>query len=337
MAEKHPFPFDPTYGYDAVGLRVVEPPGDGVGGEPADLEAFWRGTYEAALRVEAEPVVREVACSVAGYRLAEVGFVGWDAERGTRRLGGWMLWPEVEEPVVGVVWTHGYGGRSEPPGEVFGLDDGGVPVAYWVPCLRGFDRSAAGDLPSSAGWHVLHGIGSRETYVHRGNAADVWASASALLEVFPGVRDRLLYWGGSFGGGIGALGVPWDERFAAAFWDLPSFGHHPIRLGCECVGSGEAVRMYHGRHPEVVGVLRYFDAALTAGYMMRPTMVGAALFDPAVPPPGQFAVFNGLRRGGCERELFVRRYGHYAEGEALGGSDPVPAACVWLRGVLGLG
>ncbi|MEM1211012.1 MAG: acetylxylan esterase [Planctomycetota bacterium] len=335
MVEGHPFLFDPTYGYDEAGLRAVEPPGE----EPEDLVAFWRGTYEAALEVEARPVVREVACSVAGYRLAEVEFEGWDAERGTRGtrgLGGWLLWPRDAEPVVGVVWTHGYGGRSEPPAAVPGLDSGGVPTAWWLPCLRGFDRSAAEDLPSSAGWHVLHGIKNRETYVHRGNAADVWASASALLEVFPGVKDRLVYWGQSFGGGIGALAVPWDKRFTAAFWDLPSFGHHPVRLRCECVGSGEAVRLYHRRHPEVVEVLRYYDAALTAGHMTRPTMVGAALFDPAVPPPGQFAVFNGLRAVGREKELFVRRYGHYAEREALGGSDPVPSACGWLRRVLGL-
>ena len=74
------------------------------------------------------------------------------------------------------------------------------------------------------------------------------------------------------------------------------------------VGSGESVRQYHRKHSEVLEVLVYFDAATAARSIRIPVLVSAALFDPAVPPPGQFAVYNGL---GGPKELFVRQCGHF--------------------------
>jgi cephalosporin-C deacetylase len=64
--------------------------------------------------------------------------------------------------------------------------------------------------------------------------------------------------------------------------------------------------------------------------------VGAALFDPHVPPPGQFAVHNALAG---PRELLVLRAGHFeypgeraetaileeAQRRFLSGADPVVA------------
>lgn len=95
---------------------------------------------------------------------------------------------------------------------------------------------------------------------------------------------------------------------------VPTFGNHPLRVTLPCVGSGEAVRTYHEEHPEVMDVLAYFDAATAAGRIGVPMMVAPALFDPAVPPPGQFAVYNALPD---RRELRVLRAGHFEyEGES---------------------
>jgi cephalosporin-C deacetylase len=157
--------------------------------------------------------------------------------------------------------------------------------------------------------HVLHGIESRETYIHGGCAADIWCAASALIEMVAEAAQRLDYIGGSFGGGIGALALPWEERFTAAHLAVPSFGNHPLRLTLPCVGSGESVRQHHTSHPELVEVLRYFDAAIAARHIKMPAQVAAALFDPAVPPPGQFAVYNAIPE---PKELFVLAAGHFA-------------------------
>jgi cephalosporin-C deacetylase len=221
------------------------------------------------------------------------------------RIGGWILVPRKQKFSRGIVFGHGYGGREAPETGWFV----GPPAAGIFPCARGFNRSAHPDIPAHSHEHVLHGIESRQTYSHRGCVADVWLAASALVELFPECASCLDYIGGSFGGGIGAMKLPWDDRFRRAFLDVPSFGNHPLRVTLPCTGSGEAVRQRYLSDPAgVMNVLRYFDAATHARHIRIPTMVGCALFDPSVPPPGQFAVYNALNE---PKRLFVREAAHF--------------------------
>ncbi|MCG3149390.1 MAG: Cephalosporin-C deacetylase [Verrucomicrobiae bacterium] len=294
MSFHHNFPFDPTYGYHEQKLRIIKAP---VG--PADFIRFWEFTYAAARRVPLRLARRQIASPNPQFALYEIEFDSLDCVR----IGGWITVPADGKFRRGVVVGHGYGGREAPD---FDLPP---PAAVAIfPCARGFHRSARGDIPADASRHVLHGIEDKDTYVHRGCVADVWGAASALLELYPGAARHLHYHGGSFGGGIGALALPWDNRFHKAFLDVPSFGQHPLRLIFQCTGSGEAVRLYAKEHPEVIDVLQYFDAATAARHIKIPVLVAAALFDPAVPPPGQFAVFNALP---VQKELFVRRAAHF--------------------------
>jgi cephalosporin-C deacetylase len=161
--------------------------------------------------------------------------------------------------------------------------------------------------------HVLHGIAARETYVHGGCVADTWCAVTALQHLVPEAAARIAYLGGSFGGGIGTLALPWDDRIDAGCLVVPSFGNHPLRLTFPCVGSGAAVRRHVQRHPDVLDVLRYFDAATAAKFVRVPTHVGLALADASVPPPGQFAIFNALAG---PRERFLLRRGHVDDFEA---------------------
>ncbi len=317
----HDHPFDPTYGYDLDALmRVPLPDPDD---EPPDLVDFWQATYAETLQVDPAITMRPIPSPDPSKELLEIEFNAWDGAGAVRRIGGWLLQPRDEQPQLGIVMGHGYSGRESP----LPLPNFGVPAMVIMPCLRGFNRSAAPELPGVAAQHVVHGIASRESYIHRGCVTDVWAAATALLTLAPALSGRLRYWGGSFGGGIGAMAVPWDQRFSRAFLDIPSFGHHPIRLQLPCVGSGESVRQYHAQHPEVIDVLRYYDAAICARYITVPTLVAAAKFDPAVPPPGQFAVYHALR---CERELFVREYAHFELEVPLASNDPWPVAARWI-------
>ncbi|MEX0653232.1 MAG: acetylxylan esterase [Phycisphaeraceae bacterium] len=299
---EHDFDFDPTHGHDLDALLAVGCP------EPvADFEAFWRDTYDQARAVPPRPTLRRVD-EREGQVVYEIAFDAW----GDVRLGGWLTVPvgvEARDIQRGVVVGHGYGGRQGPE-----LNVPGPPAIVLFPCARGFDRSARPDLPDVSARHVLHGITSRDTYIHRGCAADLWAAASALLELHPQVADCLDYLGGSFGGGIGALALPWDERFRRVALYMPSFGNHPLRITLPCTGSGEAVRRYHHRRPEtnVLAVLAYFDAAVAARWLRQPTLCACALFDPSVPPPGQFAVYNALAG---PRQLVVRQAGHFGYAE----------------------
>ena len=90
---------------------------------------------------------------------------------------------------------------------------------------------------------------------------------------------------------------------------MPSFGHHPLRLTMQCNGSGESVRQYAMKNPRIAReVLPYFDAAIAAQFISTPTLVAPALFDPAVPPPGQFAVYNAMNG---KHALHVMPAGHF--------------------------
>lgn len=291
----HGFPFDPTHGYDLDRLLEVGAPEP-----PPGFDDFWRGKYAEARAVDTAPQVGALEEERDGVRVHAVSYTS----AGGFRVGGWLTVPADGRVARGMVVLHGYGGRDAvdvplpPPGT----------AAIW-PCARGLGtRSLDPAIPSVSAGHVLHGIGSREGYVHGGCVADAWCAASALLELVPRAAHRLALTGVSFGGGIGALALPWDERFARGALVVPSFGNHPLRLTLPCTGSGEAVRGHHARHPEVTDVLGYFDAAVAATRIRVPVHVGAALFDPSVPPPGQFAVYNALAG---PKELFVLAAGHF--------------------------
>ncbi|NGO80874.1 acetylxylan esterase [Streptomyces sp. YC504] len=298
IAFTHDFPFDPAYGSTLDDLLGISAPA-----APTDFDEFWRDRYARALRVRPAPEVGRVVEERDGVRIHEVTYTSF----GEVRLGGWLALPTAGPVEHGFVIGHGYGGRDEPGRDI------PLPLprsAAILPCVRGMGtRGLLPGVPSTSDEHVLHGIAARESYVIGECVADLWCAATALLELVPGL-SRLGYLGESFGGGLGALALPWDERFAAGQLTVPTFGNHPLRLTLDCVGSGAAVRRYHQEHPEVVDVLWYFDAATAATRIRKPVLTAPALFDPSVPPPGQFAVYNGLPED-SGRQLHVLEAGHF--------------------------
>jgi len=298
MPPDHPYPFDPAYGYDEAALRAVGAPP-----EPKGYADFWTATHAATRAIPPRIARRPVAGTDPEFDTFEIEF---DSFAGFR-VGGWLTVPKHHPIEHALIAGHGYGGREEPS-----YNPGAVTLA---PCARGFNRSARPDLPGEALRHVVHGIESRDDYILRGCVADLWAAATALLELFPDLAARLHYTGGSFGGGLGALALPWDSRFTRAFLEVPTFGNHPLRVTLPCCGSGAAVRSRFRRHPEVLQVLAHYDAATAARRIAIPVLAAPALFDPAVPPPGQWAVVNALAG---PREVFVLLTGHFDTAETPG-------------------
>lgn len=294
MTFAHDLPFDPTYGYDLDGLLQIAPPP-----APTDFERFWTDRYRRARDADPAPVLRPSGRAMPDRDVYDVQFSAVDGVR----ITAWLTLPRSAPIRRGIVVSHGYGGRVEP--------DIAVPMADAAAlfvCSRGLPSSQQPPLPDTSDDHVIYGLHAREEYIFGGCAADVWAAASALLALVPQISEPLAFSGGSFGGGLGAIAVPWDDRFGRAHLQVPSFGHHPLRLQMPCLGSGESVRRYVPEHPEAVEVLRYFDAAITAGHFGIPVHVAPALFDPSVPPPGQFAVYNAIR---SPKALYVLQAGHF--------------------------
>ena len=251
---------------------------------PPEFDEFWRELHAQARAVD--PGVRRVReiGREPGWRLSEVRFTSTAGIE----LGAYLLEPDggVERVVVGL---SGYGGAHEP------FDPLRRPgVAELSPAVRGMPAlSEQPGIPDVAAEHVLHGIAARETYVIGGCVQDAWVAITAAQHLFPDAR-RVDLRGSSFGGGLGALALPWDDRVTAATLTVPTFGNHPARLRTPCTGSGESVRLLAQRDPSIVETVRNFDAATAAARVQVPVLVGAARVDPAVPPVGQFAVYEAL-------------------------------------------
>lgn len=253
---------------------------------PPDFDQFWRDLAANAI---------SIAPHVEGIAERTRGVVRFTSSDGVR-VGGWVVLPDGP-PTCAVVVGHGYGGR-ETPDEGWGPRDAAMmfPVARGLPTLSLMDHH-----PVDSQEHVLHGIGSRNTYVLGHCAADlVWCALSALEEILGRVLGerrgglRTSFVGTSFGGGIGALAAPWDDRIDAVALEVPTFGANAERLAADCTGSSAALVRHVQKDPSAWAVLDYFDAATAAARLAVPTVIATASTDPAVPPVGQRAIAEAV-------------------------------------------
>lgn len=282
--------FDGSYGRTEADLRAVRPVP-----APPGFADRWRRWRREAAAVDAAPVVLSTS-EEQGRRVSVVEHAGVDGVR----LRAWVVEPLDGPPRAGVVHGHGYGGRDA-------VDLARVPddVAAIYPVARGLGVLNPGvGAPEPTSEHVLAGIDDPERYVLGLCARDLWLAADVLVSVVGALP--LYYVGESFGGGIGALALPWDDRFVGATLIVPSFGQYDERLAVPCLGSGETVRQHVQHRPGAREVLRWFDSSTSIGFATVPVRVEAALWDQYVPPQGQFAVAAGAR----DLDLAVLPAGH---------------------------
>jgi cephalosporin-C deacetylase len=291
-------PTDPTYGYDLERLKQVRPPQP-----PKDFKAFWEPRYARAVALPPNLALGPPK-QIGTWSLYEAHFDGI----GGKRLGGYLALPANQPIASAVLYLHGYGGNEEPTEE--DLAENAPTTAMLFTCIRGFGLSADANIPGDSSKHVVMNIEDPNEYQLGYSVADVWSSASALLAAAPAAKDRLYLDGTSFGGGIGAMALAWDKRFAKGYLEVPTFGHQPLRMQLPTYGSAHAVQQYLAttKHPEKVWrTLSYFDAASSARFITTPTMYTCALADTSVAPPGQFAVYNVA---GGEKHLTTMSLGH---------------------------
>ena len=296
----HDYAFDPAYNMGLAQLLAIDAPLP-----PADFAEFWQQRHAAALTRSLRPRIRLADSQRSRHVVYDLHFVSTDGVE----IGGWLLVPKDAQVRRGIVFGHGYGGCGLPD-HVPEIDD----AVLLFPCFRGIGRSPVTGVSSDPNYHVLHNIQDRQHYILAGCVEDLWLAVSTLLELFPAVAGQVAYSGVSFGGGIGALAVPWDARVGRLHLQVPTFGHQALRLTLPSIGSAESVRIFQRHHDfHVMDTLAYYDAASAARHLRIPVLVAAALFDPVVPPPGQFAIFNAIAEP--LRRLFVLQAGHFDHAE----------------------
>ena len=296
LPTNHPFDFDPTYGLGIDELLAIRPPP-----APRGFDDFWRGRYGDALGVNPRLRLSESRSSHPNWHVHDIAYTSTD----DFPIGGWLLLPREGAVRRGLVVGHGYGGREQP--------DFDIPVkqtAVLFPCFRGLSRSSRAPISSDPQWHVLHDIDKPARYILGGCVADLWTAVSVLTELYPGLDGRIGYSGVSFGGGIGALALPFDKRIDRGHLVVPTFGNIPMWLTLPTVGSGHSVQDYRKTHADVLETLRFFDAATASTRIETPMLVAVARFDPAVAPPCQFSVANALSTSN-HHETFILDAGHF--------------------------
>ena len=291
MAIEHNFEFDPSNGKTQAELLTIQP-----GVPPEGFEAFWRNHYALVTAKRPEYTVEaELWSPRKTEKIYRVRVRNYDGVEFV------IFIARPENSCGGLVIGQGYGNPGMPY-----LSCHNLTTAF--ACVRGLGFSQCKDIPWQTSDHVLHGIGDKYSYILYGVIADQWMTASVLLDMFPDTAGNLNYSGGSMGGGMGALLLPWDNRFKAAYLNVPTFGAE-IRFDYQSVGSGEACRKYIADHPEAREVLAWFDASAAAKFIKIPTCVAPALFDPCVAPAGQFSVANAIADE--YKTQFIRDVGHF--------------------------
>jgi cephalosporin-C deacetylase len=276
----HPYDFDPTHRLGLQELRALRPPP-----APPGFDEFWRARHVRALGVDPRPRLTASASSHPDWRVQDIVYTS----TGEFPIGGWLLLPRQGTVKRGLVAGHGYGGREQP--------DFDIPVehtAVLFPCFRGLSRSRRPPISSDAAGHVLHDIDKPEKYVLGGCVEDLWLAVSALIQLYPELDGRIGYSGISFGGGLGALAIPYDKRIDRGHLVVPTFGAMPLWLTLPSVGSARSVQHYRETRPDPFETLRFFDAATAAARIDIPMLTAVARFDPAVAPPCQFSIANAL-------------------------------------------
>jgi cephalosporin-C deacetylase len=265
--------YDPSHSYALEQLLCIEAPP-----EPDNFSQFWQLRYKQAIELTPNPTLTSSNHSHIDFECYDVVFRSFE----DFPIAGWFIYPKNGSVKRAIVVGHGYGGRDSP--------DFHLPItdaAFLFPCFRGLSRSRSWPISEDPYYHVLHDIDKPHDYILGKCVADLWLAVSAIIQLIPEVVGHIAYLGTSFGGGIGALALPWERRIQRAHF--------------------RALQDYQKQHSHVLETLSYYDAAVAARHIDVPVHIAAALADPVVAPVGQYSIYNAIPN---QKQLFVLQMGH---------------------------
>ena len=268
------------------------------------FEEFWRRQYERAVSYKPDYTVEnELWSPDPGIKIYCVRFTACDGFK----IGMWISRPE--KSCGGHILAQGYGNVAT---AAVGTNPG-LTVA--MPCVPGLGLSQCKEIPWQLRYHAGYGFDDPEKYVIVSGVRNLWTAISIMIDMFPDVQDNIVCSGGSLGGGMGAMCIPWDKRIRAGELNVPTLGGR-IMLDYPGQETDPSYTRFTLAKASEQGmrVLDFCNAAAAAQFIKVPTLVTPALCDHNVPPPGQFAVANAIPEE--YRILRIREVGHQAPTEA---------------------
>ncbi|BDP43937.1 acetylxylan esterase (plasmid) [Deinococcus aetherius] len=313
-------------------LRTYAPPVH----EPANFDAFWRGTLEEARAFPLDARFEEVDFGLRSLNTFDVTFRG----SGGQPVKGWLLRPRnAGGDLPCVVEFIGYGGGRGLPTDWLTYASAGY--AHLVMDTRGQgsvwrrgdtpDLAPDGDNPQYPGF-LTRGVRSPQTYYYRRVFTDA-VRAVAAARAAPGVdATRVAVAGGSQGGGISLAVAGLVPDLAGVLPDVPFLCH--FRRASEITNAAPYnevagyLRVHRDAVEEVFGTLAYFDGVSFASRIHAPALFSVGLMDEVCPPSTVFAAYNRLPG---RKDIRVYPYSGHEAGEGV----HVPERLRFLRGLSG--
>lgn len=288
--------------------------------EPADFDAFWQKTLEAA---RAFPLDARFVPAEFGLETLDVWDVTFNGYAG-QPIKAWMMLPKGQKSKLPCVVEYiGYGGGRSFPYRWLTFPSCGY--AYLVMDTRGqgsvWSHGDTPDMDDSTSSPQVPGFMTRdilspETYYYRRLMTDAvraveTAASHPLVDV-----DRVVVTGGSQGGGLTLAVAGLVPSVLAAMPDVPFLCHY--RRAVQIIDSypyGEIVKFCHTHRDKVETVfhtLSYFDGLNFATRAKARALFSVGLRDETCPPSTIFAAYNHYAG---EKEIRVYEFNNHEGGE----------------------
>ena len=270
-----------SVGYDPEKIVQSRP-------RPSDFEAYWRGEQERLEReVPLDPRVEKVdACSQGEFNTYLVSFATF---RG-KRVYGVLTEPKaagcypvlINVPGAGPSWCI----------EQMPTEAGMIRLTMNIhPQPVPTDKAAAKKCYSGGNYPIDGILKSREDYFYH----DVWLGIDRAVTYVVGRgnvdRSRVLYSGGSQGGGTGLALLALNRAFTRGCVMIPAITD---LSGCEVGRTSGWPRLLERTKsaPAAVAAAPYFDGANFAAMITVPIRVTVGLSDTTCPPTAVYSGYN---------------------------------------------
>ena len=294
--------------------------------EPADFDEFWTGTLAQAR--EHTPLIDRAPGPIrmGGVEIEDITYAGFDGHP----IKAWYSRPAgVEGPLPCIVEACGYGGGRGLAIERTLWAAAGYAYLYMDTRGQGAGWGNGGDTPDPVGstpatpGYMTRGITHQDDYYYRRvftDAVRAVDTARSLPEVDP---ERVIFAGGSQGGGIALAVAGLVPDLAGVLADVPFLTHFERALEMtDEFPYGEIIKylsIFRSERERTMTTLSYFDGVNHAKRASAPTLMSVALMDQVCPPSTVYAAYNlygSLANAGARKELTVYEFNGHEGGQA---------------------